>query len=178
MRARPPMSQPSGDASAPTGELDIEAEVDKDSEASAAAGEEMAAANTPPLTEALRPDTMSKLSAILPMAIERVSGGQIPSEQVVFPTEAGPGEDRLPPSASKWLLAVSDMVEQFSPAIPGLDGYRIDKSMLSTNDGIIEAAMTIDALSRDSKLVRALGKGPGQAPKNSKQPAAPTAAQE
>jgi hypothetical protein len=176
MRGRAPTTQPPLEEEE---ELDPEAAIEKDSLEAESSAEQAIGADIPPMAEQLRPDTMSKLSAILPAAMERLTQGQVPATQVRFPTESDPSVESLPPAAGKWLMAVGSMVETFGASIPGLEQFAIAPQELTTNDGIIGAAMKVDALSRDSKLVAAIAKGPAAgAPKQSPPKAAPTAAQE
>lgn len=134
----------------------------------AAAGEEMASAATPMATEPIVPGTIDTLSAVLPRAIERLTGGQIPADSVQIPPVEGDME-KLPPAAAKHLLAVAGMVKAFAQRIPGLEQYAIEPEQeLTTNDGIVQAAFKVDKLSKDSKLVKQLAAPSGGGPAKEK----------
>lgn len=121
----------------------------------AAAGDQMAEAATPMAAEPITADTMSTLAAVLPEAISRITGGAIGPEMVTIPQGDVAG-DRLPGAAAKHLLAVAGLVQTTSGQVKGIERYALTPDELTTNNGIVEAALKVDALSRDKAVVDAL----------------------
>jgi hypothetical protein len=122
----------------------------RDTEQAKAAGMEAVAQAIPDADEPLEPEVVNTAWGIVGPAIERLSGDQIRPEPYAEVTEP---QARVPPELGTKILAIGGLVKE----VPGLEGYDFDPvAALRTNDGLTEAALAIDEMSRDKAVLKAL----------------------
>lgn len=141
-------------------QVDPEAERMAMDESAAASRDGMnAVAQTiPQADEPLTPAAVNAAWAIVGPALERLSAGQIVEEPYDDITSEVPS---VPPQLGTKIAAIGALTQ----TTPALADYKFDPiESMKTNDGLEEAAMIIDQMSRDKAVLKAMKQPKASAP--------------
>jgi hypothetical protein len=125
-----------------------------DTAASAKAGMDAVSTAIPEAVEPLTPETLNTVRDLLLPAMDALTGGQLTPPEI---PDFGADETSCPPVLAAPILGLAAMIASEGKSKPALKGYAFDATeLLTTNDGLMEAVMTLDEMSRDKAVLKAL----------------------